>query len=261
MNRALNDSTIIEEDTIMIIINKYLNNTLLLNILKAFSSFALTISCIECLGILLVFKLDAITHFGYITDFLVLSLQMYLELNGIGKETRLLNIFRIWRVLRLMYAWVNIEKDNHEITKESLTQAEDNNKQSKMAAAKFEGELEQEKEARKAIEEMLQSYKEEVDTLNEALKIAAQDIAEVGQADDDDYFLSDDDEEGNEIDDITEESRTKGNIYMDAAASEFDKQKNKEVLYREAKAARDPSKIKSDNVVFQVDDNGSYKRK
>jgi len=55
-------------------------------------------------------------------------------------------------------------------------------KQSQMAAAKFEGELEQEKEARKAIEEMLQSYKEEVDTLNEALKIAAQDIAEVGQA-------------------------------------------------------------------------------
>jgi hypothetical protein len=72
---------------------------------------------------------------------------------------------------------------------------------------------------------MLQSYKEEVDTLNEALKIAAMDIAEVGQADDDDdYFLSDD-EEGNEVDDITEESRTKGDLYMDAASNEFDKQK------------------------------------
>lgn len=260
MSKDSNDSTI-EQEKIVFMINKYLNNILLLNMMKAFSSFTLTISCIECLGILLAFKLDAITHFGYITDFLVLSLQMYLELNGVGKETRLLNIFRIWRVFRLMYAWVNIEKDNHDITKENLIQAEDNNKQSQMAAAKFEGELEQEREARKAIEEMLQSYKEEVDTLNEALKIAAQDIAEVGQAEDDDYFLSDDEEIDDDIDDITEESRIKGNLYMDAAASEFDKQKNKEVLYREAKAARDPSKIKSDNVVFQIDESGSFKRK
>ena len=260
MSKDSNDNTI-EQEKIVFMINKYFNNILLLNMMKAFSSFTLTISCIECLGILLAFKLDAITHFGYITDFLVLSLQMYLELNGVGKETRLLNIFRIWRVFRLMYAWVNIEKDNHDITKENLIQAEDNNKQSQMAAAKFEGELEQEREARKAIEEMLQSYKEEVDTLNEALKIAAQDIAEVGQAEDDDYFLSDDEEIDDDIDDITEESRIKGNLYMDAAASEFDKQKNKEVLYREAKAARDPSKIKSDNVVFQIDESGSFKRK
>ena len=231
-----------------------------MTILKGLSSFAFTISCIECLGILLVFRVDVITHFGYITDFAVLSLQMYLELNGMGKETRLLNILRIWRMLRLMYAWVTIEKDNHDLTKESLVQAEDTFKQAQMTAAKFEGELEQEKEARKAIEEMLQSYKEEVDTLNEALKIAAMDIAEVGQADDDDdYFLSDD-EEGNEIDDITEETRQKGDLYMDAASSEYDKQKNKEVLYREAKAARDP-KTKGDNVVFQVDENGSFKRK
>ena len=263
MNKDSNDSTVIEDEkfNMITIIYKYLKNALLLNMLKAFSSFALTISCIECLGILLVFKSDAITHFGYLTDFLVLGLQMYLEMKGAGKETRLLNFFRIWRVLRLMYAWVNIEKENHEITKESLMKCEESNKQSQMTAAKFEGELGQEREARKAIEDMLSSYKEEVDTLNEALKIAAQDIAEVGQADDDDYFLSDD-EEDDDIDDITEESRTKEKeIYMDASASEFDRQKNKEVLYREAKAARDPSKIKSDNPVFQVDMDGSFKRK
>lgn len=178
-----------------------------------------------------------------------------------GKETKILNIIRIWRMIRLMYAWLNIEKENHDITKENLLQLEETMKQTQVTFSKFEGELEQEKEARAAIEEMLQSYKEEVDTLNEALKIAAMDIAEVGQADDDDdYFLSDD-EEGNEVDDITEESRTKGDLYMDAAASEFDKQKNKEVLYREVKAAREPTKGKTDNVVFQVDDNGSYTRK
>jgi len=42
----------------------------------------------------------------------------------------------------------------------------------------------------------LQSYKEEVDTLNEALKIAAMDIAEVAEADDD--LLSDEDAYGDE---------------------------------------------------------------
>ena len=249
------------DSNIVLKIDKYLTSPIALSILKALSSFAFTISCIECLGLLLVFRLDIITHFGYIMDFIVLSLQMYLEVKGMGKETRLLNIFRIWRMLRLMYAWVNIEKDNHDVTKDNLNQAEETIKQTQMTLSKFEGELEQEKEARKAIEEMLLSYKEEVDTLNEALKIAAMDIAEVGQADDDDdYFLSDD-EEGNEVDDITEESRTKGDLYMDAASNEFDKQKNKEVLYREVKAAREPPKSKSDNVVFQVDENGSYRRK
>ena len=43
------------------------------------------------------------------------------------------------------------------------------------------------------MEEMLRTYKEEVDTLNEALKIAAMDIAEVAEAEDD-YFLSDEDD-------------------------------------------------------------------
>lgn len=54
---------------------------------------------------------------------------------------------------------------------------------------RLENELSKEKDARDSIEAMLQNYKDEVDTLNEALKIAAMDIAEVAQADDD-YFLS-----------------------------------------------------------------------
>jgi hypothetical protein len=70
------------------------------------------------------------------------------------------------------------------------------------------------KEARLSVEDMLQSYKNEVDTLNEALKIAAQDIAEVAEADDD-FFLSDEDEGSNIYEDaetltssIDEDART-----------------------------------------------------
>lgn len=48
-------------------------------------------------------------------------------------------------------------------------------------------------EARASVEDMLQTYKDEVDTLNEALKIAAMDIAEVAEAEDD-YFISDEED-------------------------------------------------------------------
>merc|ERR1711907_398623 len=58
-----------------------------------------------------------------------------------------------------------------------------------------EEDLKREKEARTSVEAMLADYKEEVDTLNEALKIAARDIAEVGEADDD-LFLTDDELDG-----------------------------------------------------------------
>ena len=44
---------------------------------------------------------------------------------------------------------------------------------------------------------MLQTYKDEVDTLNEALKIAAMDIAEVAEAEDE-YFISDDEDDDDE---------------------------------------------------------------
>ena len=52
-------------------------------------------------------------------------------------------------------------------------------------------DLKKEQDARSSVEAMLQDYKDEIDTLNEALKIAALDIAEVAQAEDD-FFLSDD---------------------------------------------------------------------
>ena len=64
-----------------------------------------------------------------------------------------------------------------------------------MEKSNVEEDLKREKEARTSVEAMLADYKEEVDTLNEALKIAARDIAEVGEADDD-LFLTDDELDG-----------------------------------------------------------------
>ena len=128
---------------------------------------------------------------------------------------------------------------------------------------------------------MLRSYKEEVDTLNEALKIgllcryaysllyhsshhrhrpllllfsAAMDIADVGQADDD-FFLSDEEEEEGEDDDGSKER----GVYVDASASQHERNKNKEVLYREAKAMMDMQAAGlGATTTFLVRDDGKY---
>ena len=44
-------------------------------------------------------------------------MQIVLELNGCGRETRILNIFRFWRLARLMNSIINIEKEAHNGTK------------------------------------------------------------------------------------------------------------------------------------------------
>jgi hypothetical protein len=104
---------------------------------------------------------------------------------------------------------------------------------------------------------MLQSYKEEVDTLNEALKIAAMDIAEVAEADDD--LFSDeeggaeDEEEGLEGDAATAASSsvvasTAASSTRDRMAEELranperNPSRNREELYRLATSDSSASK-------------------
>jgi hypothetical protein len=66
-------------------------------------------------------------------------------------------------------------------------------KVAEIAKFKLENDLRKERESLSAVETMLSNYKEEVFTLNEALKIAALDIAEIaqGEEDDDNYVLND----------------------------------------------------------------------
>jgi chromosome segregation ATPase len=97
---------------------------------------------------------------------------------------------------------VNTEKDAHDRTVKLLEASELEVKKLQIETTSLRTEITREKEARNAIEDMLQNYKEEVDTLNEALKIAAMDIAEVAQTEDD-FALS---EEGDDSEDEDDES-------------------------------------------------------
>lgn len=107
-------------------------------------------------------------------------------------------------------------------------------------------------EARSAVEDMLQNYKEEVDTLNEALKIAAMDIAEVAEAEDD--FFSDDE------DDLTADKfAEEGSSVSGAVGSERDANKNKDELYRLAMSETASSAQKSST--FVIRDDGTFEHK
>ena len=228
----------------------------MLTFVQSFTSFTILFFGLEMFTVFLVFRLSFFGHIGYLFDMIIIFCQLYMELlGGFGKETRLLNIFRLWRTVRLFHAIVNLEKERHEKTKDVLSTRDGEIRRLKMNIQSLETDVLKEKEAKESVEEMLFTYKEEIDTLNEALKIAAMDIAEVAQADDGDF----DSEEGtNSVDDVDEEDddeaesgsrvhRRKGDNaqggelddvgehdFVDAAASVFDgdKKRNRETLLK-----------------------------
>ena len=95
---------------------------------------------------------------------------------------------------------------------------------------------------------MLQNYKEEVDTLNEALKIAAMDIAEVAEAEED--FLSDDDDEASGSVSYNQEK---------PLGTERDADRNKDELYKLARG--DNFNAPQKYSTFVVHSDGTFEHK
>ena len=248
-------------------ISKYVVSTALLqNALTSFTGFNVLFFALEILVILIVFNLAVVGHVGYTMDSIVVAVQLYTELSGTGIQSRLLSVFRAWRLVRLMNALVTIEREAHDQTKALMSEKDGVTRQLQGEIRRSEEELARELEARKAVDEMLASYKEEVETLNEALKIAAMDIAEVAEADDD-LLLSDDEEE------LLGEQKSGGvgggddddqNDFVDASGSAHDKARNREALMREARRdAYNPQaaamrKAKDGNATFRVHEDGTF---
>jgi hypothetical protein len=96
---------------------------------------------------------------------------------------------------------------------------------------------------------MLQNYKEEVDTLNEALKIAAMDIAEVAEAEDD-FFSDEDESEVASATAATEDPKL---------GSERDSSRNKDTLYKLAMSEGSSSQHKGATFIVHTD--GTFEHK
>lgn len=248
--------------------------------LNTFSGVSLVFFAFEIGAVLVVFRASFTSHWGYLLDAGIVGSQLYGELVGWGMQSRMLSIFRFWRLMRLLAYMINIEKEAHGETQELLKDKEAEIRRYTGEVRRFEVELSKEKDAKIAIEEMLASYKEEVDTLNEALKIAAMDIAEVAEADDD--LLSDDEEDlvaamqdqglHRDHDSFNVEIDANLDGFVDAPSSRYDKAKNKADMIREVRRDKDDISIASDSTLtsrtnksqtttFVVNEDGTYDKK
>ena len=174
--------------------------------LKSFGGFANFLLTVEIIGVTIIFNKAVITHWGYMMDIVVTAVQIYFLRQGFPRECRLLHLFRFWRIIRLFNSLVNVEKELHDHTKAEVDRCREENRRLVVEKDTLRVEVQREKEARVSIEETLQTYKEEVDTLNEALKIAAMDIAEVAQGDEEFAPSEDGEVDGSyndELDDAT----------------------------------------------------------
>ena len=248
--------------------------------LLAFTSFTLVFFSFEVGLVLMAFRSRTTGHWGYLLDAVLVSTQVYGEVFGWGLSIHLLNIFRYWRLVRMTAYLINKETESHDLTKGELAAQTTVLVRAQNDVKRGALDLTREQEARTAVDEMLFSYKEEVDTLNEALKIAAMDIAEVAEADDD--LLSDEEDDllnsqlgsmgpgggGGEVDDEG---------YSDAAGSLRDKAMNKASMLREARkdssnaslagssaqsaASGGSRKSAASGVTFKVNADGSYEQR
>lgn len=216
-----------------------MNRKVLIRLLQSFSTFVTFFFVAEIVAVVLVFGRSMFTHWGYLLDVCTTVAQIYTEQHQYGKISRMLNLLRFWRMARLMNSLVSAEKDAHDKTARLLEKSEVEVKRLQLEAANLRTEVEREKEARDAIEDMLQNYKEEVDTLNEALKIAAMDIAEVAQTEDD-FGMSEEDADGDSQDEISEVDAASGTgtargdegSFVDAATSKYSRAGNKSAVMR-----------------------------
>lgn len=241
-----------------------LSPSALLVALNTFSGFSLVFFAFEVGLILVVFGSRVAGHWGYVLDAALVGTQLYGELSGMSLQTRMLNILRFWRVMRLILYMVNVEKEAHFTTQESLRDREAEIRKAQGDITRAEVELAKEKEARSAVDEMLNQYKDDLDTMNEALKIAAMDIVEVAEADDD--LLSDEEDMDGEAEEMDDEG------FTDAPSGRYDKARNKAEMYAQARKDKDDMSITSGStmasskkaqagVTFVVNRDGSFQQR
>eukprot|EP01038_Epipyxis_sp_PR26KG_P007267 gene7267-9906_t len=249
-----------------------------LSLFNTISNFILFFFGLEMIFLFLVFGLRLFSHWGYLLDLLILSIQIYLSSQEIiGKESRILNIFRFWRIFRLFNAFLLIEHEKFDKIVTEMESVKLQLKQTQLENSNIQNEISKEKDARNAIESMLQNYKDEVDTLNEALKIAAMDIAEVADADDDEYMIESEDEDDQQsfkVDDSNDDDVG----FEDAHTSKYSRYASKESMMRAVMEDRSITSNRSSNsglissstggkkkhdrnTAFVINEDGSYDKR
>lgn len=226
-----------------------------LKALNSFSKFTSMIFSIEIFFVYIAFGLSTLFHVGYLTDLIILCTQMYLEYRQYGCEIKMLNIFRLWRPIRLLNAMILQEKVKHNQLQEKIDTLQETIQKHQIDYDNIKLELNKEKEAKNAVENMLLNYKEEVDTLNEALKIAAMDIADVGQ-NEEELFTSEDEEND---EDMTASVGSKSKETLSTA--ERSKRSAKLEILRTALEANPILSVNESKSTFVIHEDGKFEKK
>jgi len=108
---------------------------------------------------------------GYLLDLGIIGVCLVAEVKGVGKEVRMLNFFRVWRLIRLVNSMLGEAKAEHNDTLGVLRLEQTKYKELQVERVLLQDSLQREAEARKSVEQMLKGYKDEVETLSEALKV------------------------------------------------------------------------------------------
>ena len=90
---------------------------LYLHILRSFTTFTIFFFLFELTLLFCSFQFHLFGHVGYVIDLLILAYEVNetIQYNG-GVNSRVLNLFRLWRIIRLFQSLVNQERDAHNET-------------------------------------------------------------------------------------------------------------------------------------------------
>ena len=135
-------------------------------------------------------------------DTAVVSLCLIGEANGESRGVRVLGMFRMWRLIRLVNTLLAKKDKEMDRTLDDWQADQQLLEEARVEISRLEDSIRRELDSKKRIETMLKSYKDEVETLNEALKIAALDIANAAG----DQLLSDEEGEDEEFSGVSSES-------------------------------------------------------
>lgn len=85
-------------------------------LIYSFNLFSLIFFIIEIILLLISFQFQLLLHLGYLIDIIIVGIELYENIYYNNTNTRILNIFRLWRLVRLFQSLVNYERDLHNET-------------------------------------------------------------------------------------------------------------------------------------------------
>ena len=134
---------------------------------------------VELLLIACAFGYEFLTHIGYMADSVALLFAVRCSIFGLSPAYRLLNVIKVWRLVRIVNAAFEEMEEDHEKTRRKLGDMEELLSIQKTRTKEAERMWEREVEKHKRSEETYAAQQNEIITLREALEIAAQTMARV----------------------------------------------------------------------------------